>query len=122
MTNHKPKVLFLSTGNATRSIMAQGFLHDLTADRFTVVSAAVEPGNLNPLVGEVMKEAGIDISNQKLKTIAQSLKEPFGRVITIPICSRRSALEYRRPKFCSWIARPENGALPPRARRNPRQG
>jgi arsenate reductase len=30
-----------------------------------------------------MKEAGIDISNQKPKTIAQSLKEPFGHVITI---------------------------------------
>lgn len=83
MTTHKPRVLFLSTGNATRSIMAQGFLHDLSADRFTVVSTAVEPGNLNPLVGEVMKEAGIDISHQKLKTIAQSLKEPFGHVITI---------------------------------------
>jgi arsenate reductase len=83
MTSHKPKVLFLSTGNATRSIMAQGFLGALTDDRFNVVSTAVEPGNLNPLVSEVMKEAGIDISRQELKTIAQSLKEPFGRVITI---------------------------------------
>ena len=63
--------------------MAQGFLHALTADRFNVVSVAVEPGRLNPLVSEVMKEAGIDIANQKLKTIAQSLKEPFGHVITI---------------------------------------
>ena len=83
MTKHKPKVLFLSTGNATRSLIAEGFLRTLTADRFNVVSVAVEPSNLNPLVIEVMKEAGIDISNQKPKTIAQSLKEPFGHVITI---------------------------------------
>jgi arsenate reductase len=83
MTSHKPKVLFLSTGNATRSIMAQGFLNALTDDRFSVVSTAVEPDSLNPLVSEVMKEAGIDISRQKPKTIAQSLKEPFGHVITI---------------------------------------
>src|SRR5271157_1785049 len=83
MTKHKPKVLFLSTGNATRSLIAEGFLRSLTADRFNVVSVAAEPSNLNPLVIEVMKEAGIDISNQKPKTIAQSLKEPFGHVITI---------------------------------------
>ena len=83
MASHKPNVLFLSTGNATRSIMAQGFLRALATDRFNVVSVAVEPGNLNPLVSEVMNEAGIDISKQKPKTIAQSLKEPFGHVITI---------------------------------------
>ncbi len=83
MTRHKPNVLFLSTGNATRSIMAQGFLHALTGNRFNTVSAAVEVGNLNPWVSEVMKEAGIDISTQKPKTIAQSLKEPFGHVVTI---------------------------------------
>ena len=98
MTNHQPRVLFLSTGNATSGARPgrglSGFLNDLTADRFTVVSAAVEPGNLNPLVGEVMKEAGIDISNQKLKTIAQSLKEPFGHVITIS-----DAAKERNPIF-----------------------
>jgi arsenate reductase len=31
----------------------------------------------------VIKEAGIDISGQKTKSIAESLKEPFGQVITI---------------------------------------
>jgi arsenate reductase len=83
MPKHKSKVLFLSTGNATRSLIAEGFLRNLTAGRFNVVSVAVKPSILNPLIIEVMKEAGIDISNQKPKTIAQSLKEPFGHVITI---------------------------------------
>jgi|ERR1017187_2246163 arsenate reductase len=71
MTNHKPKVLFLSTGNATRSLIAEGFLRTLTGDRFDVVSAGVEPSALNPLANEVMKEAGIDISGQKPKSVAQ---------------------------------------------------
>jgi arsenate reductase (thioredoxin) len=35
------------------------------------------------MASEVMKEAGIDISSQKTKSVAQSLKEPFGHVITI---------------------------------------
>jgi arsenate reductase len=83
MTRHKPKVLFLSTGNATRSLIAEGFLRKLTGERFDVTSVGVERSASNPLANEVMKEAGIDISGQKTKSIAESLKEPFGHVITI---------------------------------------
>jgi arsenate reductase (thioredoxin) len=80
---HKPKVLFLSTGNATRSLIAEGFLRSLTGDRFDVVSVGVERSASNPMASEVMKETGSDISGQKTMSVAQSLKEPFGHVITI---------------------------------------
>ena len=83
MTSQKPTVLFLSTGNATRSLIAEGFLRSLTGDRFDIASAGVEPGALNPLASEVMKEAGIDISGQKLKSVEQSVKEHFGYVVAI---------------------------------------
>ena len=83
MTGQKPRVLFLSTGNATRSLIAEGFLRTLAGDRFDVASAGVEPSALNPLASEVMKEAGIDISGQKPKSVAQSVKERFGYVIAI---------------------------------------
>jgi arsenate reductase (thioredoxin) len=133
MTKHKPKALFLSTGNATRSLIAENFLRTLTADRVNVVSVAVEPSNLNPLAIEVTKEAGIDISNQKPKTIGQSLKESFGHVITIsdtvkernpisPPLPRRSELEDRRPKLRPRTARAENRNIPPNARQNRGQG
>jgi arsenate reductase len=81
--NHKPNVLFLSTGDATRGLIAEGFLRTLTGDRFDVVSASVEPSALDPLADVVMKEAGIDISGQKPKSIAHSLKQRFGYVIAI---------------------------------------
>jgi arsenate reductase len=83
MTSQKPSVLFLSTGNATRSLIAEGFLRTLTGDRFDVASAGIEPSALNPLASEVMKEAGIDISIQKPKSLAQSVKERFGYVVAI---------------------------------------
>jgi arsenate reductase len=83
MTTHKSKVLFLSTGDATRGLIAEGFLRTLTGDRFEVVSASVEPGALDPLAGEVMKEAGIDICGQKPRSVAYSLKQRFGHVIAI---------------------------------------
>jgi arsenate reductase (thioredoxin) len=83
MTSQKPKVLFLSTGDATRSLIAEGFLRILTDDRFDVASAGVEPSALDPLATEVMKEAGIDISGQEPKSVAQSVKERFRYVIAI---------------------------------------
>jgi arsenate reductase (thioredoxin) len=83
MTSQKPKVLFLSTGDATRSMIAEGFMRILTGDRFDIASAGVEPSVLNPLTTEVMKEAGIDISGQKPKSVAQSVKERFRYVIAI---------------------------------------
>jgi arsenate reductase len=83
MTTQKSKVLFLSTGDATRGLIAEGFLRTLTGDRFDAMSASVEPSALDPLAGEVMKEAGIDISGQKPKSIAHSLKQHFGHVIAI---------------------------------------
>ena len=83
MTTRKSKVLFLSTGDATRSLIAEGFLRSLTGDRFDVMSVGVEPGVLNPLASEVMKEAGIDITDEKPKSIAQSFKERFLHVISI---------------------------------------
>src|SRR5579871_527042 len=83
MTTQKSKVLFLSTGDATRGLIAEGFLRTLTGDRFDVVSASVEAGVFDPLAGRVMKEAGIDISDQKWKSISYSLKQRFGHVIAI---------------------------------------
>jgi len=81
--NRLPKVLFLSTGNSTRSQMAEGFLRNLAGDRFIAASAGIEPGSLNPIAAEVMKEAGIDISGQHAKDVKSSLKEHFGYVITV---------------------------------------
>jgi arsenate reductase len=83
MTTYKSRVLFLSTGDASRGLIAEGFLRTLTGDRFDVVSSSVEPSALGPFAREVMKEAGIDISGQKPKSIADSLKQRFGHVIAI---------------------------------------
>jgi arsenate reductase len=83
MSRRKPKIVFLSTGNATRSLIAEGFLRNFTGDQFDVASSAAEHDALNPLANEVMKEAGIDISTHEPKTIAQSVKESFSYVVAI---------------------------------------
>ena len=87
----KPKVLFLSTGNSTRSQMAEGFLRVIAGDQFIAASAGIEPGSLNPIAAEVMKEVGIDISPQESKDLTQLLKDDFRYVITVSDSARERA-------------------------------
>ncbi len=79
----KMKVLFLSTGNSTRGQIAEGFARQFAGDRVIAVNAGTESPDSNPLVTEVMKEVGVDISGQKPKDAAQSLKEHFGYAVTL---------------------------------------
>jgi len=81
--DNKPRVLFLSTGNATRSEMAEGFLRSVAGERFIAVSAGLESNVASPPALEVMREAGVDIGSQRAKSVKESLREHFGYVVTI---------------------------------------
>jgi arsenate reductase len=87
----KDKVLFVCVHNSARSQMAEAFLKNMAGDRFEVESAGFEPGPLNPLVIEVMKEIGIDISQNKAKTVFDFYKvgKLYGYVISV--CDEASA-------------------------------
>jgi arsenate reductase len=61
----RPEILFLCVHNAGRSQMAAAFARKLGGERVTIHSAGSAPGeNLNPAVVDVMREQGIDISNE----------------------------------------------------------
>ena len=61
-------VLFVCTGNAARSQMAEGFLRNLKSE-FTVLSAGTKPEGLSPRAVKAMQKIGIDISDQTSKHI-----------------------------------------------------
>ncbi|UNC92227.1 arsenate reductase ArsC [Candidatus Contubernalis alkaliaceticus] len=81
----KKKILFVCIHNSARSQMAEAFVELLAGDRFEAHSAGLEPGNLNPLVVEVMKEIDIDISGKKTKNVFDYYKNGtlFSYVITV---------------------------------------
>lgn len=83
-------VLFLCTGNSARSQMAEGFLRHLAGDRFEVASAGTHPFGLNPNAVAVMREIGLDISNQRSKSVNDFHGEPFDYVITVCDSARES--------------------------------
>ena len=84
----KPKVLFFSTGDASRSQMAEGFLRRFAGNQIIGVSTAVLSPETDPLTREVMSEVGVDITAQEAKPLAESLKEHFAYVITVCDASR----------------------------------
>jgi arsenate reductase (thioredoxin) len=87
----KRNVLFICIHNSARSQMAEAFLKQLCGHEFDVYSAGLEPGTLNPLVVEVMKESGLDISGNQTKAVSDMVKSGkiFSYVITV--CDEASA-------------------------------
>ncbi|TSA45145.1 MAG: arsenate reductase ArsC [Deltaproteobacteria bacterium] len=87
----KQKVLFVCIHNSARSQMAEAWLNVLYGDRFEAKSAGLEPGELNPLIVSAMDEVGIDISQNRTKSVYDLFKagELFSWVITV--CDESSA-------------------------------
>jgi len=87
----KQKVLFICVHNSARSQMAEAFLNDICGDHFEAHSAGLEPGTLNPLAVEAMREIGIDISQNQTQAVFGVFKsgELFAYVITV--CDESSA-------------------------------
>ena len=82
---HKPRVLFLCTGNSARSQMAEAFLRAYAGDYFEIHSAGLEPkGYILPDVLAVMKERGLDMAGQTSKGVKEYLgKTVFAHTITV---------------------------------------
>jgi arsenate reductase len=79
----KPRVLILCTGNSARSQMAEGLLRHDSGGRFEVFSAGIEPSFVRPEAVVVMKELGIDISEQRSKSVEEFRGQAFAYVITV---------------------------------------
>jgi len=77
--------------------MAETFLNILGGHQFVAESAGFEPQPLNPLVVEVMKEDGLDISKNRPKSVFDFFKEGklFDYVITV--CDKQ--VEEKCPVF-----------------------
>ena len=72
--NKEKTVLFVCVENSGRSQMAEGLFRKYASRGYTALSAGTKPsGQINPLVIQVMKEYGIDISNQKPKIVTEDM-------------------------------------------------
>ena len=80
----KKRILFLCTGNAARSQMAEGLARAFHGDEVDVVSAGSRPaGWVHPLAIRALAEIGIDASGQYSKSAEEFLDQPFDVVVTV---------------------------------------
>ena len=77
-------VLFVCVHNAGRSQMAAGWLRHLAGDRIEIRSAGTEPAErINPVAIEVMREVGIDITDQTPKILDYQTAQASDVIITM---------------------------------------
>jgi len=67
--------------------MAEGWLKHLAGDRYEVFSAGMEPTRVHPLAIEVMQEVGIDISDQRSKSVREILGRHAFHIV-VPVCEQ----------------------------------
>jgi len=80
----KKRILFLCTGNAARSQMAEGLARGLYGDKLEVVSAGSKPaGWVHPLAVRALGEIGIDARGQTSKSADQFIDQPLDVVVTV---------------------------------------
>ena len=76
-------MLFLCTGNACRSQIAEAWARHLKADVVEPYSAGTHPRGIDPLAVKVMAEVGLDISAQPSKALRDVSHIPFAYVVTV---------------------------------------
>ena len=81
--DNRLRILFLCTGNACRSQMAEGFARQIRGDAIDAYSAGVEPHGMNPLAIRAMAEAGVDISAGRSKHVRELADVKFDYVVTV---------------------------------------
>jgi arsenate reductase len=84
-------ILFVCVENAGRSQMAEGFFRKYAPSLYKGISAGTKPvSQINPLAVEVMKEVGIDISNQKSKDITEDIMRNSAYIVNMGCMEKES--------------------------------
>jgi arsenate reductase len=77
------RIAFLCTGNSCRSQMAEGWARELGGPDLHVISAGIEAHGKNPRAIEVMRETGVDISEQESTRLTADMLEGLDLVVTV---------------------------------------
>lgn len=106
------RVLFLCTGNSSRSQMAEALMAHLGGHLVEVASAGSHPTAVHPNAIRVMAERGIDIRGRRAKHLDEFTDQRFGHVISLCDLVRERCPEFPGPPtIAHWsIPNPATGS------------
>ena len=81
--NQIKKILILCTANSARSQMAEGLLKHICQDKYIINSAGTKKSFVRSEAIKVLSEIGIDISNNRSKSVEEFLSEEIDFVLTV---------------------------------------
>jgi arsenate reductase len=79
----KEKVLIICNHNSARSQIAEGLLKSLYSEYYDVYSAGIDPTTVHPYAIKVLAEVGIDISENRSKSLKEFEGLEFDYVVTV---------------------------------------
>jgi arsenate reductase (thioredoxin) len=83
MNTERQKILILCTGNSARSQMAEGLLQHICGDAYVVHSAGTHPSSVRPEAIKALDEIGIDISQNRSKSVDEFAGQEIDYVLTV---------------------------------------
>jgi protein-tyrosine-phosphatase/DNA-binding transcriptional ArsR family regulator len=102
----RTRVLFLCTGNSTRSQMAEALAEQLSGGVVRAASAGSDPKPLHPNAVRVMGERGIDLAGRSSKHFSEFTDRRFDYVISLCDVVREVCPEFRgTPQAIHWSVR-----------------
>ena len=103
LCEYVPDILFVCVENAGRSQIAEAFFRKFASSKFNVLSAGTQPSSqLNPLVVEVMKEVGIDITNQSPKILSNNMIKSSFKTINMGCMDKKSCPSLIENNILDW--------------------
>lgn len=95
-------ILFICKGNSGRSQMAEAFLNHLSKIK-RAISAGTKPDDkIHPWTMQLMKDVGIDISQQKPKLLTNKLMNKADKIIVMDSELLNSIPQKYLPKIEEW--------------------
>ena len=96
-------VLFVCVENAGRSIMAEAFFRKYFPKNFQSNSAGTKPASqVNPLVVQVMKEVGIDISLKKPQILSKKMISTTKKTVNMGCMDKESCPALFSKNVIDW--------------------
>ncbi|QXN95610.1 ArsR family transcriptional regulator [Nocardia iowensis] len=106
------RVLFLCTGNSSRSQMAEALLERLGGARVVAASAGTRPKPVHPNAVRVMHEHGIDIGGRHPKHVSVFADQRFDYVISLCDRAREACVEFPATAVVAHWSMPDPAAEP----------